>query len=433
MHRALRQGSAAERGPAPTLSPCPGTIAVHRIQVFAFSTSGGYNGEETARTVAGRSGGNLEMSEVKTVDYRINRRTGDHISVLGLGTSSIAEAGEAAGVETLRMAFENGINYFDLATSESVNFPTFGKALGDVRDQVLYQIHFGAVYGAGASYSWTTDMDETRRSVDWQLKALDTDYIDYGFIHCLDEASDWEQYRKGGVLDYLLGLKEQGVVRHIGLSTHTPAMAEKVLDTGLVDQLMFSINPAYDYHHGEYANGSAAERMALYRRCETEGIGISVMKPFSGGQLLDAKTSPFGAALTEYQCIQYALDKPGVVTVLPGIRGRADLERVLGFFSAPAEARDYSAINTLTPKDMEGVCVYCNHCQPCPAGLDVGLINKYYDLSRAGDALAADHYRNLAVGAEACVACGHCNSRCPFHVDQVSRMAEIAAYFAQRA
>ena len=244
------------------------------------------------------------MSEVKTVDYRINRRTGDRISVLGLGTSSLQEAGEAAGVETLRMAFENGINYFDLATSESVNFPTFGKALGDVRDQVLYQIHFGAVYGEGASYSWTTDLDETRRSVDWQLKALDTDYIDYGFIHCLDEASDWEQYRKGGVLDYLLGLKEQGVVRHIGLSTHTPAMVEKVLDTGLVDQLMFSINPAYDYHHGEYANGSAAERMALYRRCETEGIGISVMKPFSGGQLLDAKTSPFGAALTEYQCIQ---------------------------------------------------------------------------------------------------------------------------------
>lgn len=129
-----------------------------------------------------------------------------------------------------------------------------------------------------------------------------------------------------GVLQFLEALKAQGVVRHIGLSTHTPALAREVLDTGLADMMMFSINPSYDYQHGEYANGSATERMALYRRCEAEGVGISVMKAFAGGQLLDARTSPFGQALTEYQCIQYALDKPGVLTVLPGVRDRADLE-----------------------------------------------------------------------------------------------------------
>ena len=50
--------------------------------------------------------------------------------------------------------------------------------------------------------------------------------------------------------------------------------------------------------------------MALYRRCEAEGVGISVMKAFAGGQLLDARTSPFGQALTEYQCIQYAWTSP---------------------------------------------------------------------------------------------------------------------------
>ena len=90
----------------------------------------------------------------------------------------------------------------------------------------------------------------------------------------------------------------------------------------IIDLLMFSINPGYDYHHGDYAIGGADERAALYRRCEAEGVGISVMKAFSGGQLLDAAVSPFGKALTEYQCIQYALDKPGVLTVLAGIRMR---------------------------------------------------------------------------------------------------------------
>ena len=363
------------------------------------------------------------------MEHRIHRRTGDKIGVLGLGTSALAGAGEREGIETLRLALESGVNYYDLATAESVNFTTFGKAFAGARDQVLYQIHFGACYGDGQSYSWTTELDPVRRSVDRQLKALGTDYIDYGFIHCLDERADWEQYQANGVLDYLLEMKKSGVVRHIGLSSHTPEVANEILDTGLVDMLMFSINPAYDYKRGEFANGSGAERQALYQRCEAEGVGITVMKPFSAGQLLDEKTSPFGMSLTEHQCIQYALDRPGVLAVLPGVRGKADLERLLAFFQTTEAERDYSAIGTVTPKEMEGTCVYCNHCQPCPAGLDVGLINKYYDLARTGDALAAHHYRDLAVRADACVACGHCNDRCPFHVDQVGRMEEIRAYF----
>ena len=143
--------------------------------------------------------------------------------------------------------------------------------------------------------------------------------------------------------------------------------------------MMFSINPAYDYQKGEYGIGEVDQRMDLYRRCEKEGIGISVMKAFAAGQLLNEKTSPFGKALTEYQCIQYALDKPGVITVLPGIRNCEDLERILGFFKATPEERDYSVIGSFAPQSAEGTCVYCNHCQPCPKGLNVGLINKYYD------------------------------------------------------
>ena len=68
---------------------------------------------------------------------------------------------------------------------------------------------------------------------------------------------------------------------------------------------------------------------------------------------------------------------------------------------------------------------------PCPAGLNIGLINKYYDLAKAGDALAVDHYRKLEVKADDCIKCGHCNSRCPFHADQMTRMEEIKEYFTE--
>ncbi len=360
--------------------------------------------------------------------YRVNRRTGDRISELGLGSACVYEAGRETGVSAVRRAFEGGVNYFDLAAGDAAAFPIFREALADVRAQVLYQIHFGADYTRGA-YGWSLDRDTVRRSVDWQLKTLGTDTIDYGFIHCQDELSDWETYRKNGVLDEILRLKEQGVVRHLGLSSHTPAVIGRILDEVPVDMLMFSVNPGYDWGQGEFASGGVDDRAALYRRCEAEGIGISVMKPFSGGRLLDAARSPFGRALTPWQCMRYALDKPGVLTLLPGARSAAEVDTLLAYFDQPDDVTDYGVLGTFAPAEAGGKCVYCNHCRPCPAGLDVGLINKYYDLARSGDPLAAEHYRTLEKTAAACVGCGHCDRRCPFGVPQSNRMKEIAAYF----
>ena len=362
------------------------------------------------------------------MEYRINRRTGDKISIIGLGASSISQAGEKEGIETLKMAFDNGINYFDLAGGDAECFPYYGEAFENVRDKVMYQIHFGANYETG-SYGWTMNLEKIKKSISWQLGQLRTEYIDYGFIHCIDEESDWNAYQKNGILDYIKELKEKGIVKHIGISSHTPELVHKALDTGSIDMVMFSINPAYDYEQGAYANGSVDERMELYKKCEAEGVGISVMKAFSSGQLLDERTSPFGKALTKMQCIQYALDKPGVLTILPGIRGKEDLEEILQFNKAADEEKDYSIISEFAPPEASGKCVYCNHCEPCPMGLDIGLINKYYDLSKAGDILAKDHYKNLEKTAKDCIQCGHCNTRCPFKVGQMNRMKEIANYF----
>lgn len=362
------------------------------------------------------------------MEYRTNRRTGDQVSVLGFGTSYIANAAEKDAVQTIEKAYAGGVNYFDLATAEARTFAYFGEALGSVRKNVLYQVHFGANYLTG-TYGWTTDAETIKRSIEWQLKKLKTDYIDYGFIHCMDEVSDWQEYKKNGAYRFLLNMKEQGIVRHIGLSSHTPAAIQKIMDEVPVDMLMFSVNPGYDCQKGEYARGSVGERAAVYRRCETEGIGISVMKPFSGGQLLDASLSPFGRALTQYQCMQYALDRPGVLTVLPGINRVEQVEHLLKFFEVPDAEKDYSLIGTFSPADAAGHCVYCNHCRPCPAGIDIGLVNKYFDLAKNGDSMAAEHYYSLAFHAQDCLQCGHCNNRCPFHVDQMERMREIALYF----
>ena len=108
------------------------------------------------------------------------------------------------------------------------------------------------------------------------------------------------------------------------------------------------------------------------------------------------------------------------------------LDQILKFLEATEEEKDYSVIGSFTADTITGTCVYCNHCQPCPAGIDIGLVNKYYDLALAGDEIAANHYTKLSVNATSCLHCGHCESRCPFAVKQESRMEEIAMYFADR-
>ena len=193
------------------------------------------------------------------MEYRILPHGGEKIGVIGMGSSVIGAQPEEEIIAAVRAAYESGVNYFDMAGGHAAIFAAYGKALQGIRDKVYLQIHFGADYTSG-EYGWTTELDEIKKSVAWQLENLQTDYIDVGFIHCLDEESDLAAYQANGVLDYVLDLKKQGVIRHIGLSSHTPALVNKVLDMGIVDVVMFSINPVYDYGQGDYGIGSAAER-----------------------------------------------------------------------------------------------------------------------------------------------------------------------------
>ena len=365
------------------------------------------------------------------MQYRTLPRTGERLSAIGLGMAYIDEAPVPEIGETLRLAVERGVNVFDLCGSTSKAIPAYGRALRPVRERVFVQHHFGAVYPSG-EYGWSRDLAAVKKEHAARMAALGFDYADFGFLHCTDEPDDLDALRSSGIRDWVEGLKRDGVVRHLGFSSHNPAVAAELVKTGAFDLCMFSINPAYDWTKGdEFARGAAAERAAFYRLCEKEGVGISVMTPFFGGQLLDAARSPFGKALTREQCIQYALDRPAVVSVLPGIRGKDDLLDLLAFLDAPAEARDYAVLGTMAPPEAAGVCTYCNHCKPCPRGIDIGMANRYYDLSLAGDPLAAGHYAKLARHASDCTACGHCERRCPFHVRQIARMEEIAARFGQ--
>lgn len=160
----------------------------------------------------------------KPMEYRKLPHGEEKISVLGFGTSSIGMAGEREIETAMTMALENGINYFDMASADADPFPAFGRAIAGNRKDVYFQIHFGANYESG-KYGWTTDLDTIKKSIDWQLNALKTDYIDFGFLHCIDEEADLQKALHGGILEYIQELKGQGIIRHMIL----PAKKNRIM------------------------------------------------------------------------------------------------------------------------------------------------------------------------------------------------------------
>lgn len=361
------------------------------------------------------------------MEYRKLPHGKEELSTIGLGLGNIHSASDDGIRQTISYAIENGINFFDLCGGRVGVYEAFGDVVANRRNQIYTQMHFGAVYEKD-TYGFSRNLELIKKSFDKILNAAKMDYTDMGYIHCIDEEKDFENIMKGGLFDYVLSLKEQGVIKHIGFSTHTPSMAHKFLNTGVIDMFMFSINPAYDYIKGTYAYGSCDDRTFLYKEAERLGAGISVMKPFAGGQLLSKERSPIKVELSRYQCIQYALDRPGVLTCVPGVESVEDVKELLGFYEASKEEREYSILSEAAPSDAKGRCVYCNHCAPCPKGIDIGLVNKYYDLAKVGDKLAISHYKKLSINADNCILCGRCEKYCPFAVKQMSKMQEIKNY-----
>ena len=176
--------------------------------------------------------------------YRKLPHGGEAISVIGLGASSLHEAGKDA-VRVVEAALDAGVNYIDLAAAKRASVEAVASALWGRRRDAMLQVHFGALYD-GEDYGWTRDLDAIRRTFAWETETLGLEYADFGFLHCVDEPEDAEAVVSGGLLDCLRALKAEGRVRHIGLSTHDPAIARRLLACGEIDLLMFSINPAYD-------------------------------------------------------------------------------------------------------------------------------------------------------------------------------------------
>lgn len=379
--------------------------------------------------------------------YRQLGNTNLSVSEIGLGCEGFSND-EAWMEKLLSSAEEEGINYIDLYTPNPEIRRQLGKALQNRRNKFILQAHLCTVWKNG-QYERSRNLPDVKLSFENLLKDLQTDTVEVGMIHYVDSMKDWQNIVNGPIMEYALELKKNGTIRHIGLSSHNPAVSLEAINSGLIEVLMFSVNPCYDllpasedidvlFDKDSYAGDLInidPQREELYAACQRLGVGITVMKPFGGGDLLSDKLSPAGKSLTVSQCIHYALTRPGVSTVLAGAHSVEQLLDSLRYEDASEAERDYAAALAAMPRvSWQGHCMYCGHCAPCPEGIDIAMVTKFLNLCRAQGEIpetVREHYAALARHAGNCIACGICERRCPFGVNVRENMQEAKRLFGR--
>lgn len=374
------------------------------------------------------------------MEFRELGKTGKRVSVIGHGCEHVDGKPYEQVKETVLAALDYGVNLFDMFMPGKEIRQQVAKVLGSRRKDVMIQGHIGAT-DINKQYDISRDVPTIQKYFE-ELLRIFGGYIDFGMMFFIDSEDDYKNVFETGFADYVQRLKRQGDIGHIGFSSHNPETAVKVINTGLPEMLLFSINPAFDmlpseeyvFNHtekrfgAELFRGIDPKRAELYKLCTQKQIGITVMKAFGAGKLLSPEHTPFNKHMTSAQCIHYALTRPAVASVLPGCKTKAEIEDTMRYFEVSAEERDYAEIIASVRNDFRGSCVYCSHCQPCPSGIDIAAVNKYLDIARLNLAnippSIRSHYASSMQGKDACTACGHCEKRCPFGVPVINNIEE---------
>jgi len=370
--------------------------------------------------------------------FRDIGKTGKKASVIGLGCEHFDGKPYEQTLNTINAAIAHGINIFDIFMPGKEVRENIAKALGSRRKDILIQGHICST-NIGQQYDISRDMPTVQRFFEEHLRICGG-HMDFGMLFFIDSDDDYKNVFETGIADYALKLKEKGDISHIGFSSHNPVTAIKAINTNLPELMMFSINPAFDIiptdeyvltllekgFNPEKLTAIEPKRAELYRLCEQKNIGITVMKTLGAGKLISPEHSPFAKPLTVAQCIHYALSRPAVVSALLGCKSPEEIEEAVNYLNLDETQRDYTEILSSVRGGLNGSCVYCNHCQPCPSQIDIAVVNKYLDIANLDTAnippSIRSHYNSLDHKGDECTECSNCETRCPFNVPIIDNM-----------
>ncbi|OGD45926.1 hypothetical protein A3K69_04450 [Candidatus Bathyarchaeota archaeon RBG_16_57_9] len=320
---------------------------------------------------------------------KILGRTGLKVKTMGFGGIPIQRVTEEEAVAVVRRCHEHGLNYFDTARGYTNSEERIGKALEDVRDEV---------YLATKSHQRTAE--GVFRELETSLRNLRTDYVDVYQLHNVANADQWKQVQAvGGALEAVIQAKEEGRVRHVGVTSHNPDLAAELVRSGHFETLMVQYNYIITRPEEE-----------VLPLCRQLNVGTIAMKPFGGGAFSNANTA-----------LKYVYSNSDLDLVIPGTLSIAEVEENVRVWQGDLRItpQEYELIEQDKRELGSSFCRGCDYCQPCPQEIPISFILRAerQTLRRMGWTDArVEQVRRARDKLDTCIHCGDCESRCPYEL-----------------
>ena len=373
------------------------------------------------------------------IDRRMIPAFGKEISRLGYGGMRFPKNGDEvdmdAAVQLLRKAYEMGINYFDTAMvyHKGESEKIFGKAFEPYpRDSYLI---------ADKMSIWLCSDEEDMKARFYnQLKTLKTDYIDFYQVHSLNR-NHYKKVKDLHCVEFLQQMKQEGKIKHLGFSFHdTYQVFTQILNDYTWDFVQIQLN-YLDWHN------QGAEQ--LYRELERRNLPVMVMEPVRGGYLatIDSeRAKPFLELEPQRSIASWAIrwveSLPQVAVVLSGMSDLQQLEDNVATMThfEPMNEQELAAIDRVVEeirKVNEIPCTGCRYCMDCPMGVDIPEIFSIYSQYKifGKEKAFVQDYEEVVEhgnGAEHCVRCMACTTKCPQMIAIPDKLEMIAKLYAQK-
>ena len=335
------------------------------------------------------------------MEYTTLGKTGLRISRMGFGGIPIQRI-DAEGTKALmKQLMDEGVNYIDTARGYTVSEEYLGYALEGIRDKFVI-----------ATKSMARTKDAMAADIEKSLGNLRTDYIDLYQVHNPSMEQLDTVVGEGGALEALMEAKAAGKIGHIGLTAHSTEVFEWALGLDWVETIMFPYNIVES--QGE----------ELIRKCQEKNVGFIAMKPLAGGAIENGTLA-----------LRYVCSNPAVTVVIPGMAEVSELEENIKACAdtTPLTQAELSQMEEIRSQLGTNFCRRCNYCAPCTVGISIPsafLFAGYLERYNLAD-WARDRYGSLGVKASACVGCGKCETRCPYHLPIREMLKKVAEEFGE--
>ena len=312
-------------------------------------------------------------------------RTNIVVNRNGFGALPVQRVNKEEAKVILKKAYANGINFFDSARAYSDSEEKIGLSLSDVRKDIYI-----------ATKTMATTVEDFWRDLNTSLELLKTDYID---IYQFHNPSFCPKPNDGtGLYEAMLEAKEQGKIKHIGITNHRLHVATEAVESGLYDTLQFPFS---------YLASDKEEE--LVRLCKEKDVGFICMKALSGG--LITRSDVAYAYLAQFD------------NTLPiwGIQKEKELDEFISYNDNPPVLNDeIKAIIEHDRQELAGeFCRGCGYCMPCPMGIEINQCARMSLMLRRSPSAnwLSPHWQEEMKKIETCINCGKCKAHCPYDLN----------------